>query len=198
MTSGCIFKLRSSHCVCHSWLLRAFQSACGVEVPPTRCSKLGDVCPSQSTGVAPFLRGVRQRRSSARTRARGHFVNIMLIMRNRKNAFEPYKYGVSACLAFARLFLPGAKHKMLWSRIAITPPGPGIPRGRSCTTKHTPSHQILPPGTPVFIISLTGEKLWQADPNEKQPLLRLRSVAAQSICKTFCYLEARCRAWRKS
>ena len=152
MTSGCIFKLRSSHCVCHSWLLRAFQSACGVEVPPTRCSKLGDVCLSQSTGVAPFLLGVRQRRSSARTRARGHFVNIILIMRNRKNAFEPYKYGVSAGLAFARLFLPGAKHKMLWSRIAITPPARAyLGVGLVQLNTHLPI-KFCPPAPPCLLL----------------------------------------------
>ena len=120
--SGCILGSRSSHCVCLSWPLRAFRLACGVEVPPTKCSKLGDTYFSETTSVAPFLLGLRQRRSGARLRARGKNVNIMLIMRKRKSAFEPYKYGVSACVANARPFCPGAKHKMLWSESAKTPP----------------------------------------------------------------------------
>ena len=151
VTSGCIFKARSSHCVCLGWPLRTFRSACGVEVPPTKCSKLGDVCSSQSTGVAPFLHGVRQRRSGARLRARGHFVNIITIMRIWQNAFEPYKYGVSACLAFARLFLPGAKHKMLWSRIAKTPPTPApLGVGLVQLNTHLPI-KFCPPAPPGLL-----------------------------------------------
>jgi hypothetical protein len=157
MASSCILRICSSHCVCQSWLFRAFQPAYGVEVPPTRCSNLGDVCSSQLTSVAPFLLGLRQRRSSARVRARGKSVNIMFIMRIWQNAHYLCISMTYLVLAFARLFLPGSKHKMLWSGIAKSPPNPATPRGRSCATPHTPSHQILPPGTPVFIISLTGE-----------------------------------------
>ena len=152
MTSGCIFKLRSSHCVCHSWLLRAFRSAYGVEVPPTRCSKLGDVCLSQSTGVAPFLRGVRQRRSSARTRARGHFVNIMLIMRIWQKAYYLCISMTYVVLAFARLFLPGSKHKMLWSRIAITPPARAyLGVGLVQLNTHLPI-KFCPPAPPCLLL----------------------------------------------
>ena len=157
VNSGCIFKVRSSHCVCLSWLLRAFQSACGVEVPPTRCSNLGDVCSSQLPGVAPFLLGVRQRRSGARTRTRGYFVNIMFIMRiwqNREYLCISMRYVITACL---RLFLPWAKHKMLWSESANTPPArPYLGVGLVQPHTHLPI-KFCPPARPVSIISLTGE-----------------------------------------
>ena len=150
-SSGCIFKLRSSHCVCLSWLLRAFQSACGVKVSPTRCSKLGDVCLSQSTGVAPFLLGERQRRSSARLHARGHFVNIIIIMRTWQNAYYLCISMVYLVLAFARLFLPGSKHKMLWSRIAKTPPTPApLGVGLVQLNTHLPI-KFCPPAPPCLL-----------------------------------------------
>ena len=144
-----------------SWFIlaphRSHYVCLGAQVPPTKCSNLGDVCSSQLPGVAPFLLGVRQRRSSARVRVRGKSVNIMFIMRIWQNLDYlciSMRYVITACL---RLFLPWAKHKMLWSESANTPPGPAIPRGRSCTTPHAPSPQNFAPGTPVFIISLTGE-----------------------------------------
>ena len=148
MTSGCIFKLRSSHCVCHSWLLRAFRSACGVKVSPTRCSKLGDVCLSQSTGVAPFLLCVRQRRSGARLRARGHFVNIIIIMRTWQNAYYLRISIAYLVLAFARLFLPGSKHKMLCQ---YTPPDPARPEGVLMQLNTHLPIEFCPPAPPCLL-----------------------------------------------
>lgn len=104
------------------WPDRTERLASGAEVPPTKSSNLGDVCFSLYTGVAPFLLGMRQRRSSARIRVRRHFVNIMFIMRITKSAFLLYKYGGSACVTNARPFCPGVKHKMLCRESAITPP----------------------------------------------------------------------------
>ena len=138
--------------VVNSWLIlashRSHYVCLGAYVSPTNCSDLGDVCSSQLPGVAPFLLGVRERRSSARTRTRGKSVNIMFIMRIWQNLDYlciSMRYVISACL---RLFLPQAKHKMLWSGIAKNPPDPGTPRGRSCTTKHTPSPQNFAPRHP--------------------------------------------------
>jgi len=147
ISSWFILALHRSHYVC-----------LGARVPPTKCSNSGDVCSSQLPGVAPFLLGVRQRRSSARVRARGKSVNIMFIIRiwqNREYLCISMRYVITACL---RLFLPWAKHKMLWSESANTPPArPHL--GVGLVQPHTHPHpKILPPGTPVFIISLTGEK----------------------------------------
>ena len=147
--------------VVRSWLIlashRSHYVCLGAYVSPTSCSNLGDVCSSQLPGVAPFLLGVRQRRSSARVRARGKNVNIMFIMRILQNLDYlciSMRYVITACL---RLFLPRAKHKMLWSGIAKTPPARAY-LGVGLVQLNTHPHpKILPPGTPVFIISLTGE-----------------------------------------
>ena len=145
-----------------SWFIlaphRSHYVCLGAQVPPTKCSNSGDVCSSQLPGVAPFLLGVRQRRSSARVRVRGKSVNIMFIIRIWQNLDYlciSMRYVITACL---RLFLPWAKHKMLWSESANTPPArPYL--GVGLVQPHTHPHpKILPPGTPVFIISLTGEK----------------------------------------
>ena len=147
--------------VVRSWLILASHSShyvcLGAYVSPTSCSNLGDVCSSQLPGVAPFLLGVRQRRSSARTRTRGHFVNIMFIMliwQNLDYLCISMCYVISACL---RLFLPQAKHKMLWSGIAKTPPTPApLGVGLVQLNTHLPI-KFCPPARPVSIISLTGE-----------------------------------------
>ena len=185
----------SSSYVCR-WLCSTERLASGVEVPPTKCSNLGDVCSSLLTGVAPFKLGMRQRRSSARIRVQPHFVNIMFIMRIRKSAFLLYKYGVLACVTNARPFYPGAKHKMLCREPAMTPParlciGVGLVQPHT----HFPT-EFCPPAPPLSIITLTGEKLWQADPNARRPLRRLRSEAARSICRSFYFLAGLCLAWR--
>jgi len=180
------------------WPCSTERLATGVEVPPTKCSNLGDVCFSLYTGVAPFLLGMRQRRSSARIRVRPHFVNIMFIMRITKSAFLLYKYGVSACVTNARPFCPGAKHKMLWSESPNTPPArPYLGVGLVQPHTHFPT-EFCPPAPPLFIMTLTGEKLWQADPNARRPLRRLRSEAARSICRSFYYLAGLCPAWQRS
>lgn len=144
--------MHGSLAVISSWFIlaphRSHYVCLGARVPPTKCSNLGDVCSSQLPGVAPFLFGVRQRRSSARPRARGKNVNIMFIIRIWQNLDYlciSMRYVITACL---RLFLPRAKHKMLWSGIAKTPPTPAIPRGRSCTTPHAPSPQNFAPRHP--------------------------------------------------
>ena len=148
--------------VISSWFIlaphRSHYVCLGAKVPPTKCSNSGDVCSSQLPGVAPFLLGVRQRRSSARLRARGKSVNIMFIMRIWQNLDYlciSMRYVITACL---RLFLPRAKHKMLWSGIGKHPPDPARPGGVLVQPHTHPHPKILPPGTPVFIISLTGEK----------------------------------------
>ena len=144
--------------VVRSWLILASHSShyvcLGAYVSPTSCSNLGDVCSSQLPGVAPFLLGVRQRRSSARTRARGHFVNIMFIMRIWQNLDYlciSMRYVISACL---RLFLPQAKHKMLCQ---YTPPDPARPGGVLMQLNTHLPIKFCPPARPVSIISLTGE-----------------------------------------
>ena len=151
MTSSCIFKVCSNHCVCQSWLFRAFRSAYGVKVPPTRCSNLGNACSPIMSGVAPFLMGVRQRRSSARLRTRGKNVNIITIMRIWQNAHYLCISMVYLVLAFARLFSPGSKHKMLWSRIAKTPPTrPYLGVGLVQPHTHLPI-KFCPPAPPCLL-----------------------------------------------
>jgi len=138
--------------VISSWFIlaphRSHYVCLGARVPPTKCSNWGNTCSSQLSGIAPFLLGVRQRRSSARLRARGKSVNIMFIMRIWQNLDYlciSMRYVITACL---RLFLPRAKHKMLWSGIAKYPPRPGSTRGCACTTPHAPSPQNFAPRHP--------------------------------------------------
>lgn len=106
---------------------------------------------AEYSNVAPFILGVRQRRSSARIRVRPHFVNIMFIMRIRKSAFLLYKYGVSACVTNARPFYPGAKHKMLCRGSEIPPPArPCIGVGLVQPHTHFPT-EFCPPAPPCLL-----------------------------------------------
>ena len=137
ISSWFILALHRSHYVC-----------LGAYVSPTSCSNLGDVCSSQLPGVAPFLMGIRQRRSSARPRARGKNVNIMFIIRIWQKCVLAIKiWGFSVCDKCLTI-LSGSKTQDVVVGIAKHPPGPGIPRGRSCTTPHAPSPQNFAPRHP--------------------------------------------------
>ena len=138
--------------VVRSWLIlashRSHYVCLGAYVSPTSCSNLGDVCSSQLPGVAPFLLGARERRSSARTRTRGKSVNIMFIMRIWQKCVLAIKiWGFSVCDKCSTI-LSGSKTQDVVVGNRKNPPGPGIPRGRSCTTKHTPSPQNFAPRHP--------------------------------------------------
>lgn len=137
ISSWFILALHRSHYVC-----------LGARVPPTKCSNSGDVCSSQLPGVAPFLLGVRQRRSSARVRVRGKSVNIMFIIRIWQKCVLAIKiWGFSVCDKCLTI-LSGSKTQDVVVGIGKHPPGPAIPRGRSCTTPHAPSPQNFAPRHP--------------------------------------------------
>ena len=146
ISSWFILALHRSHYVC-----------LGAYVSPTSCSNLGDVCSSQLPGVAPFLMGIRQRRSSARPRARGKNVNIMFIIRIWQKCVLAIKiWGFSVCDKCLTI-LSGSKTQDVVVGIAKHPPARAY-LGVGLVQPHTHPHpKILPPGTPVFIISLTGE-----------------------------------------
>ena len=148
--------------VISSWFIlaphRSHYVCLGAKVPPTKCSNSGDVCSSQLPGVAPFLLGVRQRRSSARVRVRGKSVNIMFIMRIWQKCVLAIKiWGFSVCDKCLTI-LSGSKTQDVVVGIGKHPPDPARPGGVLVQPHTHPHPKILPPGTPVFIISLTGEK----------------------------------------
>ena len=137
ISSWFILALHRSHYVC-----------LGARVPPTKCSNSGDVCSSQLPGVAPFLLGVRQRRSSARVRARGKSVNIMFIIRIWQKCVLAIKiWGFSVCDKCSTI-LSGSKTQDVVVGNRQTPPGPATLRGRSCTTPHAPSPENFAPRHP--------------------------------------------------
>lgn len=137
ISSWFILALHRSHYVC-----------LGAKVPPTKCSNSGDVCSSQLPGVAPFLLGVRQRRSSARVRVRGKSVNIMFIIRIWQKCVLAIKiWGFSVCDKCLTI-LSGSKTQDVVVGIGKHPPRPGSTRGCACTTPHAPSPQNFAPRHP--------------------------------------------------
>jgi len=144
--------MHGSLAVISSWFIlaphRSHYVCLGAKVPPTKCSNSGDVCSSQLPGVAPFLLGARQRRSSARLRARGKSVNIMFIIRIWQKCVLAIKiWGFSVCDKCSTI-LSGSKTQDVVVGNRQTPPRPGSTRGCACTTPHAPSPQNFAPRHP--------------------------------------------------
>lgn len=149
--------MHGSLAVISSWFIlaphRSHYVCLGAKVPPTKCSNSGDVCSSQLPGVAPFLLGVRQRRSSARVRARGKNVNIMFIIRIWQKCVLAIKiWGFSVCDKCSTI-LSGSKTQDVVSEIGKTPPPTRLDPGVCLyNPTRTLTPKFCPPAPPCLLL----------------------------------------------